>query len=130
MKDNIEHRIEDPQGLAFSIDPLLQCLVLFTQLYHKPFSAEALMAGLPLSPKDETQGLYNLKESKGLFARAASRAGLKSTLVTKRLGAISSLQLPMILLLKNTQEQRKVILRLKAKWKLSMVQKNLITIFI
>ena len=103
MQDGTEQRIEDPQGLAFSIDPLLQCLVLFTQLYHKPFSAEALMAGLPLSPKDETQGLYNLKESKGLFARAASRAGLKSTLVTKRLAAISPLQLPMILLLKNSQ---------------------------
>jgi len=104
MEDNIiEQRIEDPQGLAFSVDPLLQCLVLFTQLYHKPFSAEALMAGMPLSPKDETQGLYNLKQSKGLFARAASRAGLKSTLVTKKLADISSLQLPIILLLKNSQ---------------------------
>lgn len=103
MLDDIQQRIEDPQGLAFSIDPLLQCLVLFTQLYHKPFSAEALMAGLPLSSNDETQGLYNLKESKGLFARAASRAGLKSTLVTKKLSAISPLQLPMILLLKNSQ---------------------------
>ncbi len=103
MNDGMEQRIEDPQGLAFSIDPLLQCLVLFTQLYHKPFSAEALMAGLPLSPKDETQGLYNLKESKGLFARAASRAGLKSTLVTRKLASISPLQLPIILLLKNSQ---------------------------
>jgi ATP-binding cassette, subfamily C, bacterial LapB len=102
--DNLsEQRVEDPQGLAFSVDPLLQCLVLFTQLYHKPFTAEALSAGLPLSPHDTTQGLYDLKQSKGLFARAASRAGLKSTLVAKRLHAISALQLPMILLLKNSQ---------------------------
>jgi len=98
-----EPRIEDPQGLAFSIDPLLQCLVHFTALYHKPFTAEALIAGLPLSPNDEKQGLFDLKESKGLFARATSRAGLKSTLVTRKLSAISPLQLPMILLLKNSQ---------------------------
>lgn len=103
MSDKIEQRIEDPQGLAFSVDPLLQCLVLFTQLYHKPFSAEALMAGLPLPPKGESQGLFDLKRSKGLFARAASRAGLKSTLVTRKLSYISPLQLPVILLLKNNQ---------------------------
>lgn len=98
-----EEKVEDPQGLAFSIDPLLQCLVLFTGLYHKPFTAEALIAGLPISPFDEKQGLFDLKKSKGLFARAASRAGLKSTLVTKKLSVISPLQLPMILLLKNSQ---------------------------
>jgi len=98
-----EEKIEDPQGLAFSIDPLLQCLVLFTGLYHKPFTAEALIAGLPISPFDEKQGLFDLKTSKGLFARAASRAGLKSTLVAKKLSMISPLQLPMILLLKNSQ---------------------------
>ncbi|MBP6497317.1 MAG: type I secretion system permease/ATPase [Campylobacteraceae bacterium] len=85
------------------MDPLLQCLVLFTGLYHKSFTAEALIAGLPISPYDEKQGLFDLKKSKGLFARAASRAGLKSTLVRKNLSAISPLQLPMILLLKNSQ---------------------------
>lgn len=99
----VEEIVKDPEGLAFRIDPLLQCLVLFTQLYHKPFSAEALVAGLPLSPYDDNQGLYDLKQSKGLFARAASRAGLKSTLVTRALSTISPLQLPMILLLKNSQ---------------------------
>ena len=67
VRDDGEQKIEDPQGLAFSVDPLLQCLVLFTQLYHKPFSAEALMSGLPLSPKEESQGLFNLKQSKGPF---------------------------------------------------------------
>ena len=32
------------------MDALLDCLVLFTKLYHKPFSAEALSAGLAVQP--------------------------------------------------------------------------------
>lgn len=103
MDENTKNNIEDPQGLAFSVDPLLQCLALFTQLYHKPFSAQSLAAGLPIPPYGSTQALFDLKQSKGLFSRAALKAGLKSTLVTKKLDDISSLQLPMILLLNNNQ---------------------------
>lgn len=99
----VEKMGSEVKQIVFDVDPLLQSLVLFTQLYHKPFTAEALSAGLPLSPHDEKQSLYDLKQSKGLFARAASRAGLKSTLVSKKLSEISPLQLPMILLLKNSQ---------------------------
>lgn len=99
----VEKMGSEVKQIVFDVDPLLQSLVLFTQLYHKPFTAEALSAGLPLSPHDEKQSLYDLKQSKGLFARAASRAGLKSTLVGKKLSEISPLQLPMILLLKNSQ---------------------------
>ncbi|MDD5158602.1 MAG: type I secretion system permease/ATPase [Sulfuricurvum sp.] len=102
MSEELEERIADPEGAAFGVDPLLQCLVLFTQLYHKPYTAEALMAGLPTSPWGGALHLYSLKSSKGLFARAASRAGLKSTLVSRKLSDISPLQLPMILLLKNS----------------------------
>ncbi|MFA6187802.1 MAG: type I secretion system permease/ATPase [Sulfuricurvum sp.] len=98
-----DRKIVDHEGAAFEIDPLLQCLVLFTQLYHKPFSAEVLTAGLPVHPSASTARLYNLKSSKGLFARAASRAGLKSTLVKRKLSDVSTLQLPMILLLENFQ---------------------------
>lgn len=98
-----DRRISDKEGAAFDIDPLLQCLVLFTQLYHKPFTAEALTAGLPIPPSSGTPSLYSLKSSKGLFARAASRAGLKSTLVKRKLSDISTLQLPMILLLEKAQ---------------------------
>ncbi|MDD2267399.1 type I secretion system permease/ATPase [Sulfuricurvum sp.] len=101
MSEEFKTQIPDPEGAVFGIDPLVQCLVLFTQLYHKPFTAEALMAGLPI-PRGEMLHLYTLKSSKGLFARAASRAGLKSTLVKRRLSDISALQLPMILLLKNS----------------------------
>lgn len=101
MSEELEARIADPDGAAFGVDPLLQCLVLFTQLYHKPFTAEALMAGLPSAPWGGALRLYSLKSSKGLFARAASRAGLKSTLIHRKLSDISPLQLPMILLLDN-----------------------------
>lgn len=102
MSEELEGRISDPEGAAFGVDPLLQCLVIFTQLYHKPYTAEALMAGLPTAPWGGALHLYSLKSSKGLFARAASRAGLKSTLVSRKLSDISPLQLPMILLLKNS----------------------------
>ena len=103
MNDEIEGRIADPEGAAFGVDPLLQCLVLFTQLYHKPYTAEALMAGLPTAPWGGALRLFSLKSSKSLFARAASRAGLKSTLLNRNLTDISPLQLPMILLLENSQ---------------------------
>lgn len=102
MSNKIEGKIADPEGAAFGIDPLLQCLVLFTQLYHKPFSADALIAGLPIDPRSDGTYLYSLKSSKALFSRAASRAGLKSTLIKRELSDISALQLPMILLLNNT----------------------------
>ncbi len=99
--DNNNERMSDPEGVAFGVDSLLQCLVLFTQIYHKPYTAEALMAGLPTSPFGGALQLFNLKASKGLFARAASRAGLKSTLIHRDLKDISPLHLPMILLLEN-----------------------------
>jgi len=98
-----ETKLSDPEGVAFGVDPLLQCLVLFTHLYHKPYSAEALMAGLPVTPWGGALQLFSLKSSKSLFARAASRAGLKSSLISRKLGDISPLQLPMILMLNHSQ---------------------------
>ncbi|WP_455756575.1 type I secretion system permease/ATPase [Sulfurimonas sp.] len=83
------------------MDALLDCLVLFTKLYHKPFSAEALSAGLPTEPGVDSPELFSIHNSKGLFSRAASRAGLKSSLLKRPLTQISPLQLPMIILLSN-----------------------------
>ncbi len=103
MGEEVSKKLADPEGVAFGLDPLLQCLVLFTKLYHKPYSADALIAGLPIDPRSDGTHLYSLKSSKSLFSRAASRAGLKSTLVSRKLSDISPLQLPMILLLKNSQ---------------------------
>ena len=83
------------------MDALLDCLVLFTKLYHKPFSAEALTAGLPIEPGAEAPELFSINNAKGLFSRAAARAGLKSSIIRRPLSQISPLQLPMIILLSN-----------------------------
>jgi ATP-binding cassette subfamily C protein LapB len=83
------------------MDSLLDCLVLFTKLYHKPFSAEALTAGLPVEPGADSPELFSINNAKGLFSRAAERAGLKSSLIRRPLAQISPLQLPMIILLSN-----------------------------
>ncbi len=83
------------------MDALLDCLVLFTKLYHKPFSAEALTAGLPVEPGAESPELFSINNAKGLFSRAAAKAGLKSSLIRRPLNQISPLQLPMIVLLSN-----------------------------
>lgn len=83
------------------MDALLDCLVLFTKLYHKPFSADALTAGLPIEPGAESPELFSINNAKGLFSRAAERAGLKSSIIRRPLRQISPLQLPMIILLSN-----------------------------
>jgi len=83
------------------MDALLDSLVLFTKLYHKPFSAEALTAGLPIEPGAEAPELFSINNAKGLFSRAAGKAGLKSSIIRRPLSQISPLQLPMIILLSN-----------------------------
>lgn len=83
------------------MDTLLDCLVLFTKLYHKPFTAEALSAGLPVEIGRENPELFSINNAKGLFSRAAARAGLKSSIVRRPLTQLSPLQLPMIILLSN-----------------------------
>lgn len=82
-------------------DTLLQSLELYTKLFHKPFSAESLVAGLPVNNLQGNEELFSLDKSKSLFSRAARRAGLKTTLIERRVSDILSLQLPMILLLSN-----------------------------
>jgi ATP-binding cassette subfamily C protein LapB len=85
-----ETRWELPnEALAFD-DPLLRCLVLLTKLQHRPFSADALSAGLPLVSDRLTPEL---------FIRAAARAGLSARIVKRPLVKISALVLPAVLLL-------------------------------
>lgn len=79
-------------------DSLLEVFVLFTKLFHKPFTKEALLSGLPIYG---SQKLFSLENSKSLFSRVAARAGLKTTLVKKPIKEILNLHLPMILLLSN-----------------------------
>jgi ATP-binding cassette subfamily C protein LapB len=79
---------------AGAFDPLLASLVQLTGLLGRPWSAEALAAGLPV-PED---GL-----TPDLFVRAAARAGLTARPITRPLKDISSLVLPVVLLLEERQ---------------------------
>ncbi len=79
-------------------DSLLEVFVLFTKLFHKPFTKEALLAGLPIHGD---QKLFSKGKSKSLFSRVAARAGLKSTLIKRPIEDMLSLHLPIILLLSN-----------------------------
>ncbi len=82
------------------IDPLLECLVIFTKLHNKPYSAEALAEGLPVSKETNFIELFSTEGSKAMFSRVAKRAGFTSSLVKKNLEDISPLVLPCILILK------------------------------
>ena len=90
-------------------DPILECLVIFTKLYNRPFSADALVADLPVSPDRVTPRLFSVgKEgSKSAFHRAAQRAGFSSKLVNYSFKDISPLLLPAILILKGDKYNEK-----------------------
>lgn len=81
-----------PKEALLPDDPLTRCLTILTRLFHRPFSAQALTAGLPLE---------NSRLTPDLFPRAAKRAGLSSRVVHRPLDQISPLTLPAILLLKD-----------------------------
>ncbi len=76
------------------VDPLLDCLVILTHLYHNPFSHEALKSGLPLE---------NHRLTPDLFYRAAERAGFSSRILKRPLKRMSNLVLPAVLIQKNDQ---------------------------
>lgn len=73
-------------------DPLLDSLVLLTEHFANPCSAEALTAGLPVTASQLTPEL---------LPQAASRAGLSAKLVRKGLNELPSMLLPCILMLKD-----------------------------
>ncbi|SFV75264.1 ABC transporter, transmembrane region:ABC transporter:Peptidase C39, bacteriocin processing [hydrothermal vent metagenome] len=83
------------------IDPLLSCLVTLTKINNRPFTAEALTAGLPLKKDKPWPEMFSVKEGRSNFTRAAYRAGYKAKLFQKKLTEISPLVLPAILILKN-----------------------------
>ncbi|MBH3429556.1 type I secretion system permease/ATPase [Pseudomonas alkylphenolica] len=87
----------DPR-LSFD-DPLLDGLLILCKLHGCTVSRAGLSAGLPLA-------LQRL--SPDLLARAAARAGLQARVLRRDLGAISALNLPVLLLLK---EGRCAVLR-------------------
>ncbi len=74
-------------------DALASCLAQVARLLGQPASADALVAGLPL----DADGL-----TPDLFARAAERAGLTSSMLQQvDLALFPKLSLPAVLLLKN-----------------------------
>ena len=89
-----EHQWNPGDAEGHSYDPLLSALVLLTRMQNKPFSAEALRAGLPLVDNRLTPNL---------FVRAAARAGLSAQIVKRPITKITELVLPAVLLLDNEQ---------------------------
>lgn len=73
-------------------DPLLEALLLLTQLEDRPMTAAGLVAGLPL---------VGGRLTPELCVRAAARAGLAAKVIERELGAIQGFVLPAILLLKD-----------------------------
>ena len=89
--------------MANSTNPLLECLVILSKLYNRPFTAEALTQGLPIEEGRTTPELFSIHHSKANFSRAAKHAGFASELVQRDLESISSMVLPCILVLKDKQ---------------------------
>ncbi len=89
------------KGDIVKFNALLESLVIMTKLFKRPFSAESLIAGLPIEEGKSTPDLFTIDRAKSEFSRAAGRAGLTSSLVRKDLHEISPLVLPVILLLKD-----------------------------
>lgn len=75
-------------------DPLLDCLIILAKIYGRNISRASLSAGLPLIQNRLTVEL---------FPRAAYRADLSSRTLQKSLDEIGSIQLPAILLLRDSQ---------------------------
>ena len=84
-------------GDIIRFNSLLEALVIITKLFRHPFSAESLIAGLPVELGKSSPELFSIDKAKSEF----SRAGLISSLVRKDLEDISVLVLPVILLLKD-----------------------------
>ena len=73
-------------------DPLLDGLLILCRLHDCPASRSSLTAGLPLA---------NQRLSADLLQRAAARAGLRGRVLRRPLSGISTLNLPVLLLLKD-----------------------------
>ncbi|NQY21128.1 MAG: type I secretion system permease/ATPase [Campylobacteraceae bacterium] len=78
---------------------LLNSLVLYTKIFSKPYSADALIHGLPIETSSAELELFSISDSKSIFSRAAFRAGLETTLIKRDIAQMLSLQLPIILIL-------------------------------
>ncbi|MFG0379839.1 type I secretion system permease/ATPase [Pseudomonas sp. zbq_18] len=87
----MERRPSDDQRQSHD-DPLLDGLLILCTLHDCPASRASLTAGLPLPEQ---------RLSPDLLPRAAARAGLQGRILRRELSAISPLNLPVLLLLKD-----------------------------
>lgn len=87
----MERRPSDDQRQSHD-DPLLDGLLILCTLHDCPASRASLTAGLPMPEQ---------RLSPELLPRAAARAGLQGRILRRELGAISPLNLPVLLLLKD-----------------------------
>jgi len=71
-------------------DALLECLLVVARAHGATVTRDGILSGLPVDPT----GL-----SPSLFERAAKRAGLASSIVTRPIGELNEVLLPAILLL-------------------------------
>ncbi|MDX5371096.1 MAG: type I secretion system permease/ATPase [Pseudomonadaceae bacterium] len=87
----MERRPSDDQRQSHD-DPLLDGLLILCNLHECSASRASLTAGLPMPEQ---------RLSPELLPRAAARAGLQGRILRRELGAISPLNLPVLLLLKD-----------------------------
>jgi len=85
---------EVDSSIKIGHDPLLDCLVLLSEHFAAPCSAQSLAAGLPLTHQHLTPEL---------LPQAASRAGLSAKMDRRDLTNLPAMLLPCILMLKNKQ---------------------------
>ena len=72
-------------------DALLACLQHLASLYHKPYSAPAVLHGLPLDDHDRL--------TPQLFPRAAARLGILAEMSARQPSEVSDLLLPAVIML-------------------------------
>lgn len=92
-------------------DPLLKCLHILTKIHRRPFTEEALKAGLPL---------VDNKLTPEIFVRAAKHASLSAQVVKRPLEKIKSMVLPAVLLLED--QQACILTDLKKNGKAQVIQ--------
>ncbi len=81
-------------------DSLLESLLLFAKLYHKPVSKQALLDGLPVQQRSGVD-LLSVSQGETLFEYIARKAGFKSKLYEKGFQKLNALHLPCILILQD-----------------------------
>lgn len=75
-------------------NPLLDCLVILSKVFHNPYSADGIASGLPINEQGMTPEL---------FRRAAKRIGINTRFVKRSFDKIPEMVLPAVLLLKDKQ---------------------------